>query len=186
MENPFEEKVNKTSLGKFTLIYGSITGVVLIMISLIFYVIDVDPSSFLNYLNIALLIGAMAYAGVQYRNTVNGGFMSYGRALGTSFLVGLFASILLAVYTFVFFKFIDPELITQILANAEEKMVEQNPDMTDEQIEVALKYSSMFMTPMAMMLWTIIGMTFWSLIFALIVAAFTKKTDKSKLITEIR
>lgn len=186
MENPFEEKQNKTSLGKFTLIYGGLTGVILIMISLIFYVIDVDPSSFLNYLNILLLIGAMAYAGIQYRNTVNDGFMSYGRALGCSFLVGLFASVALAIYTFVFFKYIDPGMITKIMATAEEQMLEKNPNLSDEEIEMALKYSYMFMSPFAMMIWTVLGMAFWSLIFALIVAAFTKKTDKSKIISEIR
>ncbi len=186
MENPFEENTNKISLGKFTMIYGGITGVILIMISLIFYVIDVDPSSFLSYLNILLLIGAMAYAGIQYRNTVKGGFMSYGRGLGVGFLVGLFASVVLAIYTFVFFKYIDPGMIAKIMATAEEKMLAKNPDMTDEQIEMAMKYSSMFMTPIAMMIWTVLGMAFWSLIFSLIVAAFTKKTDKSKIISEIR
>jgi hypothetical protein len=185
MENPFNEQENKMPLGKFTLIYGSITGIILIMVSLIFYIIDVDPSSFLNYINIALLIAAMSYSIVQFRKTQEGGFISYGRSLGCGFLTGMFASILLALYTFILFKYIDPGMIDKILAGAEDKMLEQNPNMTDEQLEMAMKYSSAFMSPIAMLILTIIGMSFWSLIISLIISIFTRKVDKSIQISEI-
>jgi ABC-type arginine/histidine transport system permease subunit len=70
-------------------------------------------------------------------------------------------------------------MIDEMLKKAEEKMLEKNPSMSDENIEMAMKYTKMFMNPVWMSIWSVIGSTFMSFIASLIISIFTKKKDNS-------
>lgn len=186
MENPFEEQSTKMTFGKFTLTYGAVLGVIMVIISLVFYIINIDPSSFIQYLNIAVIIAFLTYSILQYRNTVKGGYISYGQSLGCGVMVGIYATAISSLYTFVFFQFIDPGMITEMLAKSEERMLEQNPNLSQEQIDMGMKYAAMFMKPWLMAIMGFLTMSFMSLILSLIISIFTQKPDKSKIVSEIR
>jgi hypothetical protein len=68
-------------------------------------------------------------------------------------------------------------MIKKILDQTEENMVKKG--MSDEQIELALKYSAKFMQPLWMAIMSIVMYTFWGTIISLIVGIFTKKEDPS-------
>lgn len=128
----------------------------------------------------------MAYAIIQYRNTMNGGCITYGRSLGCGFLVGMFAAVVTSVYTFIFLQYINPDYITEILAKAEDQMLVQNPNMTQEQIDMGLSYAKMFAKPWLSAITGFVSMSFVSLLFSLLVSIFTQKVDNSKNTSEIR
>lgn len=130
-----------------------------------------------NYLSIAVMIFCVLKAQQDHRDKDLGGFMSYGRGLGTGTLVGLFSGILVGLFTFVLIKFIQPDLVDQTLQIAEEQMREKNPNMTDEQIEMGLGIARKFTSPVAMAFFGLLGQVFLAFVISLLIAAFISKKN---------
>ncbi|MFA6922985.1 MAG: DUF4199 domain-containing protein [Bacteroidales bacterium] len=173
-----EEK--KNPLLKSTMTFGAIMGLALIVISLIMYLTNQIEKSWLSntFTFIVLIVGITLSSKYHRDNSLNG-FISYGQSLSCGVLTGFFASILIAFYTFILFKFIDPSLIDQITNMAREKILERYPNFTDEQVETALSMTRKFTNPAVMFFMTIIGTTFYAFLVSLIVSIFIKKEDTS-------
>lgn len=176
---PENKTKKKISVVRNSLNYGVILGVVLIVISMLMYVLNLSNQSFSQYLSLFVILVGIILGILNYRKNINGGYITYGQSLGSGVLIGLFSSVIVSVYTIIFFKFIDPGMITEILNKAEENMLEQNPNMTDEQLGVAMSYTRKFMNPFVMAITAILWSTFMSFIASLIISIFTKKIDKS-------
>ena len=177
-----EQDINakkKTSIARNSLNYGVALGIVMIIISLLLYVFNLSDQDFVQYLSSAILIAGIVIGILNYRNKINGGFISYGQSLGSGVLIGLFASVLVSVYTIIFFKFIDPDMVNVILKKAQEKMLERNPNMTDDQLEMAMSWTRKFMNPVLWQLRVLLWLTFMSFIASLIISIFTQKKDNS-------
>jgi len=173
-----EKEIKKITVARNALNYGVMIGLAMIIISLLFYILNINDQSISQYISTVLIIAGIIIGVLNYKKN-NGGFISYGQSLGTGVLIGLFSSIIVSIYTIIFFKFIDPGMIDVVLRKAEEKMLEKNPSMTDEQLEVAMSYTRKFMTPLWMSITSILGSTFISFIASLIISIFTKKNDNS-------
>jgi hypothetical protein len=97
----------------------------------------------------------------------------YGKALGLGVATMLFASIILAVFTFVFFTYIDPGLIDEGIAVTEEKLLEAG--LTDDIIEQQMQFQRKLMTPAIMSGTQVLNGVFSGLIISLITSIFMKK-----------
>jgi len=177
MESTVESKKNPIIRNAAN--YGAMIGVTLVIMSLILYVFNVTSQNISQYLNLALILAGIIIGILNYRNNINGGFISYAKSLGSGVLIGLFASVVLAIYTFIFAKFIDPGMIDEIMKKAEESILEKNPSISDEQLELALSYTRKFTSPAWMAVSSVLSLTFVSFIISLIVSIFTRKEDKS-------
>jgi len=157
--------------------YGSIIGIALVIISLLFYMMNETTSEIQNYLGyLALAVGV--YIGVKnQRDNELGGLMSYGKALSSGTLISFFASIIMAFYLYVFIFFIDPSLVDVILEKAENDMIDAG--QSDKEIEMSMKYTMMFVTPFWMSVMSVLVYTIIGFIFSLIIATFLKKQDDS-------
>lgn len=175
-------ETGKKTLNSFALTNGVYLGVILIIFSLIGYVADFSTTSWVNYLSYVMVIGMLIYALKTYRDKESGGFISYGRSLGLGTLIGLYSSILLAVYTFVFFQYFDPAELQKILVEAENNMLDQG--MSDRDVETAMSFTRMMTNPPVMAAFTVIGFTFWSFIFSLIISIFVKKDNPDLIFNE--
>ncbi len=162
-----------TNIWKNAMNWGIILGIVLIIYSLIMYFLGLSLQKWVGYINYVLMIGGIIYSTIQYRDNVLGGSITYGKALGFGTLVIMFGSIITAVYAYVFYAYIDPDMITKILEMAEEEMV--NKGLPDEQIEMALEMQSKFMKPGLMALMSLPVVTFFGFLFSLITSIFLKK-----------
>lgn len=162
---------------RHTLSYGSLTGGGLILFSLLMYSFDINLQSPMMYLAFIILAAGIFFGIISFRDNYLGGFISYGKCIAVGVMISLFASILLAIYSYLFFTFFDQSSIQKILDLTEEKLVQQ--EMTEEQIEMAMKYTAKFMTPIWMSAINILSYTFWGTIISLIIGIFTKKTDPS-------
>ena len=177
-----EQDINakkKTSVARNSLNYGAATGIVMVIVSLLLYVLNLSDQTFVQYLSLAIIIAGIVIGILNYRNKINGGFISYGQSLGSGVLIGLFSSILVSIYTIIFFKFIDPDMINVILNKAHDSMLERNPTMTDEQLDIAMSWTRKFMNPFIMAITSTIWLTFMSFIASLIISIFTQKKDSS-------
>ncbi len=169
-----EEK--KSGLWKNALNWGVILGVALIIYSLLMWFLDLSLEKWVSWVSYLIIIGALIVATKSYRDNTLGGVISYGQALGYGTLVVMFGSIVTAIYTYLFMKFIDPEFIDKILLMTEEQLIEKG--IPDEQIEMGIEMQKKFMTPTIMSLGSIPTYTFIGFIISLITSIFLKKKSE--------
>ncbi len=162
-----------TNIWKNAMNWGFILGIALIIYSLIIYFLGATFEKWAAYPTYLIMIAGIIYATIQYRDTMLDGSITYGKALGFGVLVMLFAGVISAVYTYVLYSFIDPDLITKSLEVIEEEMI--NKGMADEQIELALEMQSKFMKPGILAILSIPGSAFAGFIISLFTSIFLKK-----------
>lgn len=162
----FRENVSPV---KTALKWGLITGVVMIVLSLVSYYGGMTQNSAMQWLTYALLALGIFLGVRTHRDKDLGGYLSYGRGVGTGVLIALFAGVLLSVFILLFYGVIDPAALDELKRIQEEGMYEQG--MSDEQIDASMN----FVTPGIMALFTLPSITFFGLILSLVVAAGLKK-----------
>jgi hypothetical protein len=170
-----EEK--QTSLGLHTLIYGVGTGLVLIVLSLILYVANLYMNEVLRYLEYVIMIAGMVIGSLQYRKVQLKGFMTYGQAFSTNFLIGLFATVVSVIFFFFYIKYINTGLIDEIMAQVRTKMEAKAGNMSQEQMDQSMMWTEKFMSPVWMVIWGFLVSAFWAAILSLIIAIFIKKKN---------
>jgi len=158
--------------------YGILFGGVLIVYALILYILEATMSTWASPVNYVLLILGMVLAVTSYKKNVLNGFISYGKAFTIGMLIGLFAFFILSIYHFLLYQFFDPGLIDLINASAEENILKSNPEISPEQLDVAMGWAKKFTTPPVIAVMTLITGFFMNLILALLVALFLRKEEK--------
>ena len=157
--------------------YGVTVGIVLVIISLLFYMMGETDSKIQNYLGYLVLIVGIFFGVKTYRDAELNGLISYGNALGTGTLISIVAAIITGLYMMVFTTLIDPDFINTLLEQTESEM--EDAGSTQEEIKIGMKYTKMFVTPLGLSIMSIIGSTIMGFILSLITGIFLKKTDDS-------
>jgi len=168
----------KSLFWKNNMNFGAIAGFGIILFSLLLYFLNLQENTALAFIVFLILI-AVIYLGTKYlRDKIMNGSISYGRALGSGTAISLFASVIVAFYMFLFFKFIDPEAIERYMSMQEDRLYNQ-PGMTEEQINMAMEMTRKFSTPFTMAIGAIFSYVFWGFLFSLITSIFLKKKSNS-------
>jgi hypothetical protein len=164
-----------------SLIFGLLTAAISIVFSVLAYIMDIPTTSPVMYISFIILLAGMIYGTVQYRNNYLGGYISFGKAFLSGFLIVLISALVSSIYSYVFMVYIDPAYLDKIIEQAMEKaeagMLEKG--LTEEQMEPGLAMTRKFMSPVVMSVMAILSSAFIGGIIALIAAAFLKKEDKS-------
>jgi hypothetical protein len=156
--------------------WGGILGLLLIAFSLALYLLELTeykPAQWASY----GVIAAIIFVGTQAKRTSQDGFISYGQGLVTGVGIAFFGSIMVAFYTFVFFNYMDPEMLEELILRAEDQMYDQG--LPDDQVEMAMTYTRKFMAPIPMALMVILSYTIIGFIISLITSAILKKENAS-------
>jgi len=157
--------------------FGAIAGLAIIIVSVLLYFLNIQENTFVAIFIYIVLISVIIFDTKHFKNNVQNGNITYGRALGTGTTISFFASIIVAFYMFVFLKFIDSDAMGKMYSIMEDKMYEQG--LPDDQIEMALEMTKKFTTPFTIAIGTVFSYTFWGFIFSLITSAFLKKKSNS-------
>ena len=173
-ENPFNPEP-EVSIGKNALIYGLILGGVSITYSIILWVLGQSLNKPLGYISIVFTIGFMYWGTKEYRDKQLGGYMMYGKAFTSNFLIGLYSGILGSIFSFFLFKYIDPTLIETIRQTAIEAAMQKDPNIDQTQLEQGMDKMSFFFSPVFFMVSGLFAGAAFSAILGLIVAIFHKK-----------
>jgi hypothetical protein len=180
MEENFNEEVKATkSINSNSLYYALIVSAAMIVYNILMWVMGLSLNKFISYPSYIILIVGMVMGTVAYRDKYNNRLLSYGKCFTSNFLIGLYASIIGAIWVYIFFNFIGTDLIPKILENAKEEIMNKTPSISDEQLQMQMSYVKKFTSPLMMVMWAFVGNTFFSAIFALIISAFVKKEEKS-------
>jgi ABC-type sugar transport system permease subunit len=99
--------------------------------------------------------------------------IGYGKALGTGVLISLYSGLMSGVYSFIHFKFVNPNFADYQIELIRPKWVAAG--MGDAQIEQAEHFTRMMMTPLVNAILTPIVAVIFGLILSLILAAFLKR-----------
>ena len=165
----------KRTQTKVAIHYGALYGLAAIAVSLLFYFFKTDIQSKLpQYSAWVVQIVFIAMGIKSFRDEDLGGYISYGKSVGTGILISIFGGIIAAIFSIVFFVYIAPEMKQMILDAAQQKMGEQG-GMTDEQMEIAMEWTAKMMSPGWLFFLSILGSVVMGLIFSLIISVFMKR-----------
>ena len=157
--------------------YGLFTGVVIVLLSLLLYVMNLNGASWAQYISLLVLLAGIIMGTLSFRDKCNGGYISYGRSLGSGVLISLMVGVIMSVYTYLFFSFFDPAELVKLAQVAEEKMLEKG--LTDDQVDQAMSMTKMFMTPAFIAISGLFSMLLWGTVFSLLASIFIKKNNDS-------
>lgn len=169
-------ETQKVSLKKIALNYGLMLALGTIVVSVIVYAMGMHMEQpwWQSVLNFAIMTAAIVYGLKAFKNE-NEGFLSLGESLKTGLAISLVAGIIGSIFTYIFVTIIEPDFVVQMLEFTREKMITQNPQMTDDQIELAMSMTEKFMSPMMMTAFGIIASLFFGFIISLIAGLIMKQ-----------
>ncbi len=171
-----------TSLKKIALNYGVLLALLSIVLQVISYVLDVhiDRPWWLTVLQLIISVGVIVY-GIKAFKISNENYLTLGQALKTGLAISLVAGVIAVVFNYIFMNYIDPDFVQKTLDFSREQMLVKNPEMTQEQIDMAMNMSAKFMSPMIMSAFAIIATLFFGFIISLFAGLVMKKNPPQHL-----
>lgn len=164
------------SIKKIALTYGVLLASLSIVLQVLSYVLDahIDRPWWLTVLQLLISISVIVY-GIKAYKTANAGFLTLGQALKTGLAISLIAGIIAVIFNYIFMNYIDPNFVQNTLDFTREQMIEQNQNMTQEQIDSAMSMSAKFMSPSIMSAFALLATLFFGFIISLFAGLFLKK-----------
>ena len=159
--------------------WGLILGIVGVILSLLFTMTGMIDYTGVKSNAIPTTIQYAAMAAIFYmaikahRDEDLGGFISLGRCVKLAAYMGLIAGVITAVYTFVYFKFIQPDFMSGIMDAAMNKAEDKGQD--PEQVKKGMEMMSWMFNPGAMAIMGFLGTILIAAIIGLIEGLIMKK-----------
>ncbi|GJQ04942.1 DUF4199 domain-containing protein [Capnocytophaga canimorsus] len=172
-----ETKVDAKSI---MLKFGGLLGLGMVILQVIPYLTGevYNPGSVLTlltgFLGYGVIIACIVFAMLAFRKQ-NEGFMAFGEGLKVGMGVAVIGGLIVAVYTFIFMNYIEPDFAQKILEIEMQKALEANPQMTQEQMDMAQKISSKFAQTWIITAISFVGSLFFGFIVSLVASAVLQK-----------
>lgn len=157
-------ETQQLSPGKFSVNYGLVLGIILIIIMVVMYATGLllEGAQWPMIIYYVIFPAFIIYAINQYKKQL-GGFLSLSQALKVGVATAVISALVYGVYNIIFNYFIDPEFIEKSTEMVREKLYD-NPNMTEEMIDNTINTMKKFSNPL-------LGSAIWiglSAIFGLI------------------
>jgi preprotein translocase subunit YajC len=157
------------SVKKIALPNGVLLALTTIVISVIVYVMGMtyEQPWWQSLLNFAAMLWFVIY-GIKAYKKDNSGYLSLAEALKTGLAITLIAGVIGSIFTYLFTTIIEPDFVMNMLEASRVKMIEDNPEMTQEQMDMAMSISEKMMSPGILTAIGIIASLFFGFIISLI------------------
>lgn len=162
--------------------YGIIGSLLAFAWTLVGYVMGNETQEKLKWLSMLVMIIIVVFcfrAVINEEKKANEGFISFGKAFGMAFKTGLVMALCSAVFTYLYFNFINPEYMEFAIQKAQEQM--QSQGLSDEQIDMSMKMQAKFMTPAMMTIVAFFSSVIIYVIVSLIMGAIMKKENPNEM-----
>ncbi len=168
-----------TSTKQIALTYGLILGFVSIAFAVVLYAMGkhLDGGSLSSIGSLVITIGIIVF-GLRTFKIAKGGFLSLSQALKTGLAIVLIGTIISLLYTYVFMTYIEPDFMSQMMELQQQKALEANPNLTDEQLEAMETMTKKFSSPMIIMAVGLVWSLFIGFIISLIAGLIMKKAPE--------
>jgi hypothetical protein len=164
----------KVNVWKANLNNGLILGLIGVVFTLLLYFLDLMLNKTISYVLLPINLVVLYFLIKSYRDSYLNGYITYGQSVGAGVIIFLYSTIISVVFSYILYKFIDPGLISKILASSEETLSKRN-GITQEQIDTGMAFTKKLMTPGFMAITGLLAGMFMGTIITLIVSIFTKK-----------
>ncbi|NLA49182.1 MAG: DUF4199 domain-containing protein [Bacteroidales bacterium] len=154
---------------------GMIFALIGIVYTLLMYFFDLTLNKVQGWVFMLVQIVILYFLLKSYRDNYRYGSISYSQGLGAGMIIFLYYAIIIAIFSYILYAWIDPDLIDKQLAFAEEQMLEKG--IPAEAVEAGMKVQAKLLKPSIMAFLSIIGTMVQGLIMSLIVAAFVRKEN---------
>lgn len=136
---------NQPKVGKFSLNFGALAGVAGIIFSLMLYFADMHHERSFAIQGVQYLILAVfvVLAIIQFKKA-NSGYLSIVQAIKIGPGVAVVSFILGMIYFLIFSNLIEPNFMEQAYELGKQQAIEQNPNLTAEQIEQSIEMQKKF------------------------------------------
>ena len=163
--------------------YGAVLGLILILIALLSWVLGVDEQESMvpSIINNIVIIGFLYYSILQFRDKINNGFISYSESLKLGTTVAFFSSVIMAFYTFIYISYLNPDMLANIIYMTEQAVLESNPEISEEELDLALEMTGNFTQPHWLMIMGVLSGTFMGFFYSAIISFFVKNIDPNKI-----
>ncbi len=165
--------------------YGVICGLVYIVFGLVSILMSADsPGNTTVNIMITLVLTVATFFVIffgikEIRDTANNGVLTVGEGVKSGLIIAFIAGLISAVFQLLYHYVIDPEYINRILEATREGLEDQG--MSDEQIDQAMKFTSMFRSPMVIGGFSVVWTTFMGILKGLISGAILKREPEAVL-----
>ena len=138
----------KKSVRDFILHYGTILGFISIVFALMIFFLDLHyaQENTISLVNYGISIVVLIIALLDYRKTSNE-ILSLGDTIKIGMGIFLISALYVSIYTFILINFLDPETLVKSLEVTEMKVLEQNPEISEDQLNQILSFQEKFSTP---------------------------------------
>lgn len=175
-----EQKVNPW---KTNLTNGLILGLVGVAYSLLMYFLGLSLNKTQGYVFMVIQIALLYFLLKSYRDNYMHGQITFGQSVGASVIICLYYAVIMAVFTYILYTFIDTGLTAKQMALAEETLVKKG--MPQATIDTAMSMQAKFMKPGIMAIFVIFGSMLWGVILSLIISIFVKKEGNPLIDTPV-
>jgi hypothetical protein len=165
-----EEKVN---VWKANFTNGLILALEGIVFSLVLYFFDLTLNKTAGYINIPIQLAILLFLLKSYRDNVLHGQITYGQSVGAGVVMFVYVSVIMAIFTYLLYAVIDPDLVKKTLAMSEEAM--QQKGVPQAAMDAGMAFTAKIMKPEIMALFSIFFTVFFGLIYSLLVSIFVRK-----------
>ena len=163
-------------LTTYMLKYGGLLGGVSVIFALMLFSLDLhygqEPAA--NYVNYLITIAGIVLGIYTFRKD-NEGYLSLGEALKIGLGISLISAVIAIIYTGLLMNVIEPTFMEKASEIAKNKMIDENPEMTQEQLNVALDMMKKFQGFGVISAFILIFSLFFGLLISLVSGLILKK-----------
>lgn len=171
-------ETQKTEAKSFVLNYGLLLGILTVIMGVIMYVTNAYLNPHWSFSIIGfLLLAVIISLGIKSYKTANNNYLSIGEALKVGIGISVIGGIIGAIWMFLLVNYIEPEYMSQLAEVQRETMTQMNPNMTQEQMDMAMEMNAKFNSPWILMAFSLIGNLFFGLIIALVAGLIMKNKN---------
>ncbi len=156
--------------------HGILLALLSILMLVIMYVANLEKNWALSIVSIALTI-LIFISAIKTFKVSNAGFLTVGDAIKVGLATAAIGGVISALYTYIHYTYVYPEFLQIILDTAREQVLKTNPDMSQEQIDMALSMTEKFSSPFMMATFSLIGSLFIGFIISIITGLIMQRKD---------
>ena len=161
-----------------TLLYALVMAIAQIVMNLVGFFLGyqtdkISSGTWFGFVPLVVSIVVLTLGIKAVRDEQEGGYMTYGKGVGTGVLIALYSSLIGAVYTYIHFTYVNPTFGDYMIEASRVKWAAAG--MSESNMEGAERFMRTLFKPLYQsILALVLGFVFGT-IFSLVVAAFLKR-----------
>jgi hypothetical protein len=165
-----EQKVN---VWKANLSNGLIMGLAGIVFTLVIYFLDLTFNKSMSFIFFGISVVLLYYFIISYRDNYLHGYITYGQSVGAGVIIFLYYSVISAIFMYILYAIIDPELTNKMLVFMEEEMIKRG--IPEGNLDTMMAMQKKILRPEILAASSIFSNMLYGTVISLIISIFTRK-----------